>query len=53
MVEDLQRFMAIFAVTYFGIGIALVKEKWHLTIPFIDLVNINVYTNFYQNIPHG
>ena len=35
------------------LGKASTEEKCHLAIPWLDLVNINGYANFYQNIPHG
>ena len=46
MVEDLRRFTAIFAVTYFGIDVASVNEKYHLTIPLVDIVKLMCMQTF-------
>ena len=36
-----------------NLGNASASPKWHLTIPWANLVNINAYAKFYQNIPNG
>ena len=50
MYDDFRNF------TFFGLGVTLVNEKWHLVDPYIhwlDLFSIYQYVKHYQNIPNG